>query len=89
MTDKDITARVESLEAQIEALRAELRAEIKKAAHELRDDSDFAGPYWRSGADHVTGHLTDKAARKLLLFVVGAVTAALLMWLGSLGLLFK
>ena len=89
MTEPDLAARVDALEAQLEVLRDELRAEIKRAAHELRDDSDFVGPYWRNGADHVTGHLTDKAARKLLLFVVGAITAALLMWLGSLGLLFK
>jgi hypothetical protein len=86
MKPPDIAERVDALEAQVSALRDEMRAEIKRAAHELRDDSDFAGPYWRSGADHVTEHLTTKAARKLLMYVIGAIATGLLLWAGSLGI---
>lgn len=90
MTQQDLAERVKLLEDQLVVLREELiremSSEIKRAAHELRDDSDFAGPYWRSGADHVADHLTTKAARKLLLYVIGAIAAGALMWLGSLGI---
>ena len=83
---QDLTDRVEALEAQVLALRGSMRDEIKRAAHELRDDSDFSGPYWRSGADHAVDHLFTKASRKLLMYVAGAIAAALLLWLGSLGI---
>ena len=82
----DLEHRVEALEAQVIALRESMRYEIKRAAHELRDDSDFSGPYWRSGADHAVDHLFTKASRKLLIYVAGAVAAATLLWLGSLGI---
>ena len=84
----DIEHRIAALEAHA-VRRADIRDEIKRAAHELRDDSDFAGPYWRSGADHAIDHLSTKAAKRLAMYVIGAVAAALLIWLGSLGVFFK
>ena len=86
--NETIEQRIAELEAH--AVRKEdLRAEIKRAAHELRDDSDFAGPYWRRGADTAVDHLGTKVAKKIGMYIVGAIAAALLIWLGSLGVLFK
>jgi hypothetical protein len=86
--DDSIEARLAWLE-QHAVRRAELREEIKKAAHELRDDSDFSRPYWTSGADTATDHLFTKASRKVLIYIAGAAAAAFLLWLGSLGVFFK
>jgi type VI protein secretion system component VasF len=88
MDHRDIEERLSTLE-QHAVLREELRGEIKRAAHELRDDSDFAGPYWRRGADTAVDHLGTKVAKKIGMYIVGAIAAALLIWLGSLGVLFK
>jgi uncharacterized protein YdhG (YjbR/CyaY superfamily) len=84
----DLEQRIAFLEAHA-VRREEIRAEIKKAAHELRDDSDFAGPYWSYGADRMVDHVGTKAAKKLGMYVIGAIVAALLLWLGSLGVFFK
>jgi hypothetical protein len=85
----------ETIEQRLDALertavrRTELRDEIKRAAQELRDDSDFSRPYWQIGADTATEHLVTRASRKLLIWVVGAIGAAALLWLGSLGVFFR
>lgn len=71
----DLESRLATLE-QHAVLREELRAEIRRAAHELRDDSEFSRPYWQSGADHMSNHLFDKAARRLLWLVLGIFGAA-------------
>lgn len=88
MDYRDIEDRLSTLE-QHAVLRDELRAEIKRAAHELRDDSDFSVPYWQRGADTATEHLLTRAGRKMLIYILGACGAALLLWVGSLGVLWK
>ena len=88
MTDyRDIEERLSTLE-QHAVLRDELRSEIKRAAHELRDDSAFSRPYWQGGADHISNHWFDKAARRLLwavLGVFGAAAVGLAMFLAGRG----
>lgn len=85
MNHDNLETRVEVLERKLAVLREEMRAEIKRAAHELRQDSDFAKPYWRDGADHITDHLFTQASRKLLWVVLGALGSAFLLWAGSHG----
>ena len=68
----DLTARVEALERQMAAVRNEFKA----AAHELRIDGEFMGPVSRTVADNVAAHWFDKAARRLLVFVLGVFGAA-------------
>jgi hypothetical protein len=75
MDHRDIEERLSTLE-QHAVLRSELRTEIKRAAHELRDDSSFARPYWQTGADHISNHWFDKAARRLLWLVLGILGTA-------------
>jgi dephospho-CoA kinase len=84
----DLEARIATLE-QHAVLRSELRAEIMRAAHELRDNKDFSHPYWRQGLDVMADHGLTKMGRKVLIYVVGACAAAFLLWLGSLGVLWK
>ena len=84
----DLEARVSTLEQHV-VLRSELRAEIMRAAHELRDDSQFSHPYWQKGFDVMADHGLTRAGRKILIYVVGACAAALLLWVGSLGVLWK
>jgi hypothetical protein len=84
----EIEARIAALE-QHAVLRSELRAEIRRAAHELRDDSDFSHPYWQKGLDVMTDHGLTKLGRKFVVWILGALAAALLLWLGSLGVLWK
>lgn len=89
MTDfRNIEERLSTLE-QHAVLREELRSEIKRAAHELRDDSDFSQPYWAKGLDIMTEHGLTRAGRKILIYVAGAAAAAFLLWVGSLGVLWK
>jgi len=88
MDHRDIEERLSTLE-QHAVLREELRGEIKRAAHELRDDSDFSRPYWQGGADTATEHLITRAGRKVLIYIAGACAAAFLLWIGSLGVLWK
>lgn len=85
----DIDERVEALERQITTLREELRREIKQAAHELRGDSDFIKPYWKDGADHFLDHIFTLASRRILWVVLGAIGTAILLWVGSTGVLTK
>ena len=85
----ELEARVEYLEKQIQTLREEMRAEIKWAAHELRSDSDFIRPYWKDGAEHFLDHIFTLASRKVLWIVLGAIGTAILLWVGSTGVLFK
>lgn len=85
----DIDQRVEALERQISTLREELRQEIKRAAHELRGDSDFIKPYWKDGADHLLDHIFTLASRRILWVVLGAIGTAILLWVGSTGVFTK
>lgn len=85
----DIDQRVETLERQVATLREEMRREIKQAAHELRGDSDFIKPYWKDGADHFLDHIFTLASRRILWVVLGAIGTAILLWVGSTGVLTK
>ncbi len=85
----NLDERVEMLERQLVVLREELRREIKQAAHELRGDSDFIKPYWKDGAEHFTEHLFTLASRRILWVVLGAIGTAVLLWVGSTGVLTK
>ena len=80
---------VRDLKREVSTLRLELKSMIIEAAHHLRDDSAFSAPYWKAGADHMTGHWWGQLSRKGMSFVVGACAVALLIWLGSLGIVFK
>lgn len=62
--------------AVLEAACSEMRREFKAAAHELRDDSDFMKLSAQSLSDHAVSHWFDKAARKLLWFVLGVLGTA-------------
>jgi hypothetical protein len=62
--------------AALESACAAMRAEFKAAAHELRDDSDFMKLSAQSLSDHAVSHWFDKAARKLLWFVLGILGTA-------------
>ena len=75
--------RVESLEREIEQLRDELDERIVVAAHRLRDDQGFIGPFWRTGAGHMGEHLITVAGRKVFLWIATGLLGALLMWAGS------
>ena len=83
MSDDDLAARVAALERQLETLRAELDERIVAAAHRLRDDSGFIGPFWRTGAGHMGDHMITVAGRKVFLWIITGVAGALLMWAGS------
>ena len=74
----DLQRRVDHLENQVRVMREEIVDQVKKAAHQLRDDSDFTGPYWRDGVGHVSDHIFTKAGRWLLSIVGYAVGAAAL-----------
>jgi hypothetical protein len=62
--------------AALESACKEMRAQFKAAAHELRDDSDFMKLSAQSLSDHAVSHWFDKAARKLLWFVLGILGTA-------------
>jgi hypothetical protein len=85
-SESNIEARVRSLETYVQLLREELRDEIKKAAHELKGDSDFIKPYWRDGAEHFFDHLLTMASRRVFWLVLGAIGTALTLWAGSSGI---
>ena len=68
----DLAHRVEALERQFAAIRAE----IKHAAHELREDDGFMRPAAQEFGDHIAAHWFDKAARRLLWAVLGIFGAA-------------
>jgi hypothetical protein len=74
----DLQRRVDYLETQVRVMRDEIRDEIKAAAHELRDDSDFSGPYWRSGVGHMSEHMLTRMGRWLVRIVGYALGAAAL-----------
>lgn len=65
------------------------------AEHLATDDgrkiihSDGIKTLAQRGADVIADHWTDKIARRLLWIVLGATGAALLLWLGKMGVLFK
>jgi hypothetical protein len=59
----------------------------KEAAHELRDDTSFTGPAWRTGADHIVDHWQTKAGKTLLKWVAGTILAAALVLAGKLGVI--
>jgi hypothetical protein len=81
--------KIAALERQMHELRATLRATLIEVASELRDDSDWSGLAWRSGADIITEHWWTKLSKRGMALLVGAVAVALLIWLGSLGIIFK
>jgi hypothetical protein len=83
MTDEDLAARVAALERRLDDIRNELQEQIVTAAHKLRDDSGFIGPFWRSGAEHMGEHVVTRAGRKVFLWLATGGAAALLMWAGS------
>jgi hypothetical protein len=85
MAPHELESRVEALERQLAVLRAELRDEIKSAAHELRDTDSFIVPFWKRGTDHATSHFLDRMGRWVLMIVGGAIAGWLLIWLGSTG----
>lgn len=62
--------------AVLEAACSEMRREFKAAAHELRDDEGFMRPAAQRLSDHAVSHWFDKAARKLLWFVLGVLGTA-------------
>jgi len=75
----ELEARVAALERQLE----ELDDRIIAAAHKLRDDSGFIGPFWRGGADHMGDHMLTRAGRKIFLWVLTGLAGWLLLWAGS------
>ena len=79
----DLANRVAALEEQVRTLRSEVRGQIVEAAHNLRDDDEFVGPFWRKGADHMGDHIVTRAGRKIFLWIITGVIGALLMWAGS------
>jgi len=84
MSEQDLAARVALLERQY----AEMRDEIKRAAHELSGDDGFMKPAAQRFGDHVSNHWFDKAARRLLWLVLGifgAAAAGLAMFLAGRG----
>lgn len=81
--DDDLADRVAALERQLDVLREELQAQIVDAAHRLRDDQAFIGPFWRKGAEHMVEHGIDRAGRKIFLWIATGIGGAVLMWAGS------
>ena len=79
----DLAARVAALERQLEILRDEMDERIVAAAHRLRDDKSFIGPFWTGGVDHVGDDIVTRAGRKVFLWIVTGIAGALLMWAGS------
>jgi len=67
-----LVARVEALERQC----ADIRAEFRAVAHELRQDDEFMRPASQKFAGHVASHWFDIAARRLLWVVLGVFGAA-------------
>lgn len=65
----DLQRRVDSLETQVRVLRDEVAEQIEATAYKLRDDSDFTGPYWRSGVGHVGDHIWTWVGRWLVRMV--------------------
>lgn len=82
-SDDDLADRVGALERQLDTLREEIQAQIVDAAHQLRDDSAFIKPFWKSGAEHMGEHALDKASRKIFLWIATGLIGAFLMWAGS------
>jgi hypothetical protein len=80
---------VRDLKREVSTLRLELKSMIIEAAHDLRDDSNFSVPYWKDGADAVAEHWWGKLSKRGMALLVGACAVALLIWLGSLGIVFK
>lgn len=83
MSNQDLQARVESLEARLDAILNELDERIIMAAHTLRDNQDFIGPFWRGGVDHMGDHMLTRAGRRIVLWLLTAGIGALLLWAGS------
>lgn len=79
----DLADRVAALERQLDTLCTELDERIVAAAHQLRDDSAFIKPFWKSGAEHMGEHALDRAGRKVFLWLATGGAGALLMWAGS------
>jgi hypothetical protein len=88
MDHRDMEERLSTLE-QHAVLREELRGEIERVAYRLRDNSDFNRPYWERGLEVMTDHGLTKMGRKALIYILGACAAAFLLWIGSLGVLWK
>lgn len=80
---------VRDLKREVATLRLELKSMIIEAAHDLRDDSNFSVPYWKDGADAVADHWWGKLSKKGMALLVGACAIAILIWFGSLGIVFK
>jgi hypothetical protein len=81
--------RVAALEQQMSTLRSEMRSEVKQAAHELRDDSDFVRPYWVGGLSHMSDHAFTRVSRWAFWIILGSIGSVGLIYLGKLGVLFK
>ena len=75
----ELEARVAALERQLE----ELDDRIIAAAHKLRDDKGFIGPFWTGGADHMGEHVLTRAGRKIFLWVITGLAGWALLWAGS------
>lgn len=80
---------VRDIKRELSTLRLELKSMVIEAAHDLRDDTGFLVPYWKSGAEAVAEHWWGKLSKKGMALLVGACAIALLIWFGSLGIVFK
>lgn len=88
--EKDIEALHEAisrLTIAVNALSGNLKSITKEAAHELRDDKEFVGPAWRSGADHMLDHWLTKSGRNIVKWLLSIALAAGLVLAGKLGVL--
>jgi hypothetical protein len=79
----ELETRVHALEKTV----AQLRTEIKAAAHELREDSNFMKPYSQSVANHVADHWIGTAGRALIKYLAIIIVGIVLFLAGRWGIL--
>lgn len=91
--DRVLGYALEHFDRSLDALERRLKDHIDESlvlhTQRMASDDGLSRPVFTKAADHATEHWWGKVSRKGMGLVVGAAVVALLIWLGSLGIVFK
>jgi hypothetical protein len=92
-SDERLAYVLEHIDRQFESLRQHIderiATELDLYTKRMSTDSDMARPYWVTGSNHIASHWWGWMSKRGMAALLGAVVVALLIWLGSLGIVFK